>query len=67
MNMKNTPEKIEAVRGETVVIDSDDVRRAQDLAIKRGHAAVQQEIVDGKTVGMEIITDSSPSGSVSDK
>lgn len=55
---KDTPGEIQAVRDEAVVIDSDDVRRAQDLAIKRGRAAVEQEIVNGKTVDMEIITDS---------
>lgn len=55
---KDTPGEIQTVRDEAVVIDSDDVRRAQDLAIKRGRAAVEQEIVNGKTVDMEIITDS---------
>lgn len=55
---KDTPGEIQTVRDEAVVIDSDDVRRVQDLAIKRGRAAVEQEIVNGKTVDMEIITDS---------
>lgn len=48
--------KIATVRDE-IVIDSADVRRAQELAVKRGKAVVDEELAGGDTVVEEIPVD----------
>lgn len=45
--------KIATIRDE-IVIDSADVRRAQELAVKRGKAVVDEELAGGDTVVEEI-------------
>lgn len=49
-------DKIASAKDVEVVIDSDDVRRAEELAIKRGHAIVEEEDIADKKVDMEILT-----------
>lgn len=48
--------KIATIRDE-IVIDSADVRRAQELAVKRGKAVVDEELASGDTVVEEIPVD----------
>lgn len=50
-------DRIVTVRDEEVVIDSDDVRRAEELAIKRGRAIVEEEVTAGQKANLEILTD----------
>lgn len=45
--------KIATIRDE-IVIDSADVRRAQELAVKRGKAVVDEELAGSDTVVEEI-------------